>query len=122
MNKMETAGRPTGGALNAALTTALVGIQAEHLDHVPASAIAFHRGDVVVAVMHDVLNNAEKVLAQTGSHGDVSESRRLFRQVMEEDFRAAVERLTGRKVVAFLGANHLKPDVAAEIFVLDASL
>jgi uncharacterized protein YbcI len=76
----------------------------------------------VVAVMHDVLNNAEKLLAVNGSHGDIRKARRLFRQVMKDDFRAAVERLTGREVVAFMGDNQLKPDVSAEIFVLDASL
>ncbi|HTP18470.1 MAG TPA: hypothetical protein VMJ65_02630 [Solirubrobacteraceae bacterium] len=41
---------------------------------------------------------------------------------MEDDFRAAVERLTGRKVLAFFGTNHLEPDVAAEKFILAASL
>ena len=111
-----------GGELNAALTNALVRTQTEHLDRGPASAITFYRGNVVVAVMHEVLTNAEKVLARNGSHDDVSEFRRLSRQVMEADFRAAVERLTGRRVIAFLGANRLEPDVAAEIFILDAPL
>ncbi len=119
---MEVAGLPSGEELNAALTKTLVGIQTDHLDRGPAGALAFCRGNVVVAVMHDVLNNAEKALAENGSHRDISESRRLFRQVMEDDFRTAVERLTGRKVIAFLGSNHLQPDVSAEIFVLDASI
>ena len=108
-----------GGELNAALTRALVGIQTEQLDHGPTRAIAFHRDNVVVAVMHGVLNGAEQALVHNGSHDDVDQARRLFRQVMEADFRTAVERLTGRRVIAFLGANHLEPDVAAEIFVLD---
>ncbi len=117
---MDAADRLDGGALNAALTKALVGIQTERLGHGPGNAIAFHRGNVVVAVAHEVLTDAEKVLAQSGSHDDIAAMRRLFRQVMEGDFRAAVERLTGRKVIAFLGDSHLDPDVAAEIFVLDA--
>jgi uncharacterized protein YbcI len=33
-----------------------------------------------------------------------------------------VERLAGRKVVAFISGNNLEPDVAAEVFVLDAPL
>jgi len=41
---------------------------------------------------------------------------------MEADFRAAVERLTGRRVVAFLSSNHIDPDVAAQVFILDAPL
>ena len=49
----------------------------------------------------------------------MSEARGLFRQEMEADLRAVVERLTGRKVLAFLSANHIEPDVAAAIFILD---
>jgi uncharacterized protein YbcI len=86
------------------------------------NAVTFHRGNVVVAVAHDVLTNAEKVMAKNGNHDDVIEFRGLFRQVMEADLRGAVEGLTGRHVIAFLGANHLEPDVAAEIFVLDVPL
>jgi len=41
---------------------------------------------------------------------------------MEQDLRAAVERLTGRRVIAFIGGNEVDPDVAAEVFVLDAPL
>jgi len=119
---MEAANRLRGSDLNAALTKALVGIRADHLDRGPASTIAFHRGNVVVAVMHDVLTKAEKALVQNGRRGDISEFRSLSRRAMEADLRAAVERLTGRTVVAFLGADQLEPDVEAEIFVLDAAL
>jgi uncharacterized protein YbcI len=41
---------------------------------------------------------------------------------MEADFRAVVERLTGQKVLAFLSAHHIEPDVAAAIFILDGAL
>jgi len=34
---------------------------------------------------------------------------------------AAVERLTGRHVVAFISGNHIDPDSSAELFILDAS-
>jgi hypothetical protein len=38
---------------------------------------------------------------------------------MAGEFREAVERLTGRRVLAFISGNHVDPDVAAELFVLD---
>ena len=41
---------------------------------------------------------------------------------MEADFREAVERLTGRKVLAFISGNHCDPDTAAELFILDSPL
>ena len=70
-------------------------------------------------MMHDVLTKAEKAVAQAGSHSEVTAADSLFREQMEADFRAVVERLTGQKVLAVLGANHIDPDVAAVIFVLD---
>ena len=111
-----------GGELNAALTDALVGIHTEHLGRGPANASTFHRGNVIVTLMHDVLTKVEKVLAQKGRERDVSEVRGLFRQQMEADFRAAVERLTGQTVLAFLHAHDIQPDVAAAIFILDDAL
>jgi hypothetical protein len=41
---------------------------------------------------------------------------------METDFTEAVERLTDRKVVAFISGNHVDPDIAVETFILDTAL
>jgi uncharacterized protein YbcI len=41
---------------------------------------------------------------------------------MEQTLVAAVEQLTGRKVVAFLSDNQIDPDMASEVFVLDRSV
>jgi hypothetical protein len=60
-------------------------------------------------------SKAEKVLAQMGRHGEVTEAHGIVRQEMAADFRAVVERLTGQKVLAFLSANYIDPDVAAAI-------
>jgi hypothetical protein len=46
----------------------------------------------------------------------------MFQETMEADFRIAVERPSGRKVVAFISGNNSDPDVAAELFILDAPL
>jgi hypothetical protein len=37
---------------------------------------------------------------------------------MREELSAGIEEITGRKVIAFLSANHLDPDVAIESFML----
>lgn len=113
--------RCTGDGLHEEITDVLVGIQTRYLGHGPASAATFQHDNVVVTLMHDVLSKAEKILAENGSRADVRKARELYRQEMEGDFRAAVERLTGRRVVAFLGASQLDRDVAAEIFVLDGA-
>ncbi len=115
---MAERGRLSGGELNAAVTSAIVGIQTEYLGRGPKSASTFHYGHVLVTLMHDVLTPAEKSLTR-GSHADaVDHIRQLFQKTMEADFREAVERLTGRKVLAFISGNAIEPDLAAELFIL----
>lgn len=111
-----------GGELNAAITSALVGIQTKHLGRGPRTASTFHYGNVVVTLMYDVLTPAERSLAQNDHLDAVAQMRNLFQSTMEEDFREAVERLTGRRVKAFISGNQLTPDVAAELFLLDEAL
>jgi uncharacterized protein YbcI len=110
----------TGGELNAAVTSALVGIHTEYLGRGPTSASTFHHGNVLVTLMHGVLTNAEKSLAKTDRAPVVKNIRQLLHQTLEEDSRAAVERLTGRNVVAFISGNNLDPDIATDLFILDA--
>jgi uncharacterized protein YbcI len=111
-----------GGQLNAAVTSALVGIHTEHLGRGPTTASTFHYRNVVVTLMYDVLTHAERSLGRSEKVEAIRSVRRLFQAAMEREFREAVERLTGRRVVAFIGGNDLDPDVAAELFVLDAPL
>jgi uncharacterized protein YbcI len=111
-----------GGELNAAVTSALVGIHTEYLGRGPRSASTFHYGNVLVTLMHDVLTNAERSLGRTDRTDAVNHIRHLFQETMEGEFREAVERLTGRKVLAFISGNHVEPDITAELFILDEPL
>ncbi|HYB25068.1 MAG TPA: Na-translocating system protein MpsC family protein [Solirubrobacteraceae bacterium] len=118
---MADSGQLAGGELNAAITSALVGIHHEYLGRGPETASTFHHGNVLVTLMHEVLTHAEKSLTQNGQSGAVDHIRRLFQETMEADFREAVERLTGRKVLAFISGNHIDPDIATELFILDGT-
>ena len=42
-----------------------------------------------------------------------------YQLVMREDLVAIVERQLGRKVIAFMSQNHIDPDLAVEVFVLE---
>lgn len=119
---MPTSAPLRGGELNAAITSALVGIQNQYLGRGPKTASTFHHQNVLVTLMHEVLTPAEQLLAETYRRDDVTNMRHLFQQAMEGDFKAAVERLTGLTVVAFISGSHVVPDVAAELFILDLPL
>jgi uncharacterized protein YbcI len=111
-----------GGELNQALGSAVVGIYRVYLGRGPSSASTFHNDDVVVVVVRGVMSHAEKTLAHSGSGDDVTNMRQLLQQTMEADFRSAVERLTGRGVIAFISGDHVDPDIAVETFVLDGPI
>ncbi len=119
---MSTQASLRGGELNAAVTSALVGIQNEYLGRGPKTASTFHHQNVLVTLMHEVLTPAEISLTETNRRDAVTNIRHLYQQTMEKDFREAVERLSGRSVVAFISGNHVAPDIAAELFILDESL
>jgi uncharacterized protein YbcI len=72
-----------------------------------------------VTLMNEVLTPAEKSLTRTGQVDAVNHIHQLFQETMADQFREAVERLTGRRALAVIGGNHIDPDVAAELFVLD---
>jgi uncharacterized protein YbcI len=109
----------TGGGLNAALANAVVQIHNQYLGRGPSKGRAFFRDTIVVVVMQEILTKAERSLAESGREDHVLEMRREFQRTMEDDLIEAVEELTGCKVLAFMSDNHISPDMAAELFVLD---
>jgi uncharacterized protein YbcI len=111
-----------GGELNAAVTSALVGIQTEYLGRGPKRASTFYHRNVLVTLMHEGITAPEKVLLQANQGQMLGNMRHAFQDAMEGDMCTAVERLTGRNVLAFISGSHNDPDIAAEVFILDASL
>jgi len=110
--------RPTGGSLTAAISNAIVRIMAEYTGRGPTKARTSIRDDLVVVLMKETLTKAERSLLMAGQGDFVLEVRKRHQDTMQESFVAAVEMLTERQVVAFMSANHLEPDMAAELFVL----
>jgi uncharacterized protein YbcI len=113
---------PTGGELNAAITSAIVGIHTTHLGRGPKTASTFYKDNVIVTLMYDVMTHAEKRLAENEHVDAVTQMRHLFQKTMEADYTAAVERLTGHKVIAFISGNNTHPDIASELFILDSPI
>ena len=113
-------GRLVGGELNAAVTSALVGIQSSYLGRGPSTASTFHHNNVIVTLMSDVLTKAERTLADSEHSDAVINARRLYGEAMEGEFIDAVQRLTGRRVNAVISGHRLSPDIAATVFVMDS--
>jgi uncharacterized protein YbcI len=74
--------------------------------------------DTIVSTLEDSLTPAERNLAAMGEHQRLRDVRMLFQYASEEEFREIVERLTGRKVRAFVSGMDTVNDVATEVFYL----
>jgi len=74
---------------------------------------------MIVTRMEDTLTKGERSLSDSGKDEMVLDIRRCFQMTMREAVVARVEELTGRKVTAFMSTNHIAPDMAVEIFVLE---
>jgi len=75
--------------------------------------------DAVLCTLEDTLTPAERKMVQVGDHQRLQETRMFFQHVCEDDFRASVEQITGRKVRAFVSGIDTDTDVASEVFYLE---
>jgi uncharacterized protein YbcI len=114
--------RLSGGELNAAITREVVRIHTAAIGRGPRKSYSFHNGDTLVTVLLEVLTKAEQNLLAYDEGEAVLAMRRLSQRAMTEELKAAVARLTGREVIACMCDNHLDPDMAIQVFVLDSPL
>jgi uncharacterized protein YbcI len=115
----QTAVPLSGGELNAAITRELVRIHTAAIGRGPRTSYSFHSGDTLITVMLGVLTRAEQTLVSFDEGDAVLAMRRLSQRAMAEEMTAAVAHLTGRKVLACMSDNHLDPDMAVQVFVLE---
>jgi uncharacterized protein YbcI len=111
--------QPQTGATTAAISNAVVRLLAEYTGRGPTKAKTTLSRDLVVAVLQDTMTKAEHTLAKNGQAQSVLDMRHRFQMAMREDLIAAVEMNVERKVIAFMSGNHIDPDMAVEIFVLE---
>ena len=108
----------TGGRLLTDLSNALVALHRKHYGRGPGAAKSFIADDLVVCVLSDVFTTVERTLVEAGKTDHVREARQLHQLALADQYEAAVENATGRKVIAFVSSVHFDPDLAFEVFVL----
>jgi uncharacterized protein YbcI len=110
--------RPEGGPLHAAISEAVVRLMAQNTGRGPTKARTTIDGDLIVVVLQNSLTPGERYLADQNRGEQVLDMRRAYQDAMRTDCIAAIENLTSRTVTAFMSANHIDPDLAAEVFIL----
>jgi uncharacterized protein YbcI len=111
--------RPFGSPLHVALANAIVGLLRDYTGRGPTKARTTIRDNVVLIMLEQTLTKGEQSLVQKGRSEQVLGIRHEFQEAMREESSAKVAELTGRKVIAMMSANHIEPDLGAEIYVLD---
>ncbi|MHB1570718.1 MAG: Na-translocating system protein MpsC family protein [Solirubrobacteraceae bacterium] len=109
-----------GGELALAISTAVVRELASTTGRGPMSAKTTFGDNAVFVVLQDTLTRGERSLVDAGESSAVLRLRRLWQTVMRDSCSKAIEELTHRKVVGFMSDNHIDPDIAVEVFILEA--
>ncbi|HEY6522623.1 MAG TPA: Na-translocating system protein MpsC family protein [Solirubrobacteraceae bacterium] len=108
-----------GTSLTVALSNAIVGLLREYTGRGPTRAHTTIRDNVILVMLEQTLTKGEQVLVDKGRIENVLALRREYQEAMREEGNARVAELTGRRVLAMMSANHVNPDLGAEIYVLD---
>jgi uncharacterized protein YbcI len=107
-------------SLYANLSREMVRIYKEQFGRGPTKARTEFAGpDCLVCTLEDSFTPAEQSLVDMGEHQRLRDVRLFFQHASEDKFIETVERLSGRKVRAFISGIDTKRDVATEIFYLE---
>ncbi len=122
----ETSPPLAGPALLNAISASIVRILRERYGHGPMNAKTYARDDIIVVVLRGSgFTPLEQTIMDSGEPdcaGRVLALRHEFQGWMTNRCTEAIEELTGRKVLAFLGQAHIEPDITMETFFIDAPL
>ena len=107
------------GVMTAAISNSMVGLLHRYTGRGPTRARTTFGDDIIVCVMGATLTKGEKSLVRDGKAEVVLHSRRAFQDTIQGEASSAVQELSGRSVVAFMSNNHIDPDLAVEVFILE---
>jgi uncharacterized protein YbcI len=107
------------GNVSRDVSRAMVALFKEYVGRGPTHARTHVLDDLMVVVMRDTMIEAEKTLADEGEEALVRGVRRVLQGKFRDDANGIVERLTERRVLAFLSDHDVDEDVVIQAFVLD---
>ena len=104
------------------VSSAVKEVYTEQFGREPGRAHSHYVGpDAIACFLRGTLTRAERRLTTLDEHQRLRDMRMLFQYTAEDEFRAAVEKITGRTVIAFISGIDTKADIASEIFLLEGA-
>jgi uncharacterized protein YbcI len=112
-----------GQSLLLAVSNEMVRIYKEQFGRGPTKARTDWAGpDVLICTLRESLTPAERTLAEMGEFQRLRDTRTFFQYATERTFVTSMERIVGRRVVAFVSGTDARHDVSAEVFYFDPEL
>jgi uncharacterized protein YbcI len=108
-----------GRTAAAIISTESVQLLHEFTGRGPTKARTTIGDHLVTVLLADTLTKGERKLVDAGHGERVLALRHDFQTVMRNDLVGIIERNLDRKVSAFMSQNHIDPDYAVEVFVLE---
>lgn len=107
-------------SLTAEISRHMVRFYKEQFGRGPTKAKAsFADDDTLICTLENSLTPVERKLVEFGEHQRLRDIRLFFQHAAEPEFREVIERLTGRKVRAFISGMDTEEDVSIEVFYLE---
>jgi uncharacterized protein YbcI len=102
------------------ISNGMVQLYKELFGRGPQRARTYFAGpDIVLCSLEKTFTPAERSMVDMGEHQRLRETRLFFQHARENDFRATVEQITGRRVRGFLSGSDTVEDLSCEIFYLE---
>jgi len=110
---------PGRGSVGSAISNTVVRLLRDYTGRGPTKAKTMINRDVVTVLLEDTMTKGERTLVRDGKADLVLRMRHEFQLTMQDDLVSGIEMLLERKVIAFMSSNHIDPDMAVEVFVLE---
>ncbi len=111
--------KAASGGMTAAISSSMVSLLHRYTGRGPTTARTTIDENLIVCVMGATLTKGEQTLVGDGKAEVVLHSRRAFQDTIQAEAISVVQELSGRRVVAFMSTNHIDPDLAVEVFILE---
>lgn len=105
--------------VRAAISREMVRLYKEQFGRGPTKASTVIAKDLIVCTLEESLTPAERNMVKLGEDQRLRDVRMFFQHASEDSFREVIERITGRKVRAFVSGIDTGKDVSTEVFYLE---
>jgi uncharacterized protein YbcI len=112
--------RDESGTMLSVMSNEMVALYKTQLGRGPTKARTDWAGaDVLIVTLEDSLTPAEHRLVEIGEHARLRETRTFFQYATAKEFIETAERVSKRRVRAFVSGIDTAADISSEVFYLE---